>query len=87
MDKSTASETVLTMDSSGREARDVLTEILHHGAQQMLAAAIENEMAAYKGVPRSGRLLYATRSLAARAVPARHRGGYVHLSTTGPGYL
>jgi len=47
MDKTTASETVLTMDSSGREARDVLTEILHHGAQQMLAAAIENEVAEY----------------------------------------
>jgi len=47
MDKTTASETVLTMDSSGREARDVLTEILHRGAQQMLAAAIENEVAEY----------------------------------------
>jgi len=47
MDKSTASETVLAMDSSGRQARDVLTEILHHGAQKMLAAAIENEVAEY----------------------------------------
>ena len=54
MDRTTASETVLTMDlsageadSSGQQARDVLTEILHHGAQQMLAAAIENEVAAY----------------------------------------
>ncbi len=46
-DKITASETVLTMDSSGRQARDVLTEILHHGAEQMLAAAIENEVAEY----------------------------------------
>jgi transposase-like protein len=35
------------MDSLGREARDVLTEILHRGAQQMLAAAIENEVAEY----------------------------------------
>jgi len=49
MDKSTASETVLTMDSSGHEARDVLTEILHQGAQQMLATAIENEVAEYIG--------------------------------------
>jgi putative transposase len=47
MDKTTASETVLAMDSSGGEARDVLTEILHHGAQQMLATAIENEVAEY----------------------------------------
>ena len=47
MDKTTASETVLTSDSSGREARGVLTEILHHGTQQMLAAAIENEVAEY----------------------------------------
>ena len=35
------------MDSSGREARDVLTEILRHGAQQMLASAIETEVAEY----------------------------------------
>lgn len=54
MDKTTASETVLAMDlsageadSSGREARDVLTEILRRGAQQMLATAIENEVAEY----------------------------------------
>ena len=47
MDKTTASETVLTMDSSGGEARDVLTEILRRGAQQMLATAIENEVAEY----------------------------------------
>ena len=37
----------MTVDSSGQEARDVLTEILHRGAQQMLAAAIENEVAEY----------------------------------------
>jgi len=47
MDKTTASDTVLAMDSSGREARDVLTEILRRGAQQMLATAIENEVAEY----------------------------------------
>jgi len=35
------------MDSSGQEARDVLTEVLRHGAQQMLAAAIQNEVAEY----------------------------------------
>ena len=47
MQQSTTMDTVLTMDSSGHEARDVLTEILRHGAQQMLAAAIENEVAEY----------------------------------------
>ena len=47
MEQTTTSETVLTMDSSGQEARDVLTEILLDGAQQMLAAAIENEVAEY----------------------------------------
>ena len=47
MSKPTASETVLAMDCSGREARDVLTEILRRGAQQMLTAAIENEVAEY----------------------------------------
>ena len=47
MDKSTSSETVLAMDSSGREARDVLTEILRRGAQEMLATAIEHEVAEY----------------------------------------
>ena len=54
MQETTSSNTVLTMDlstnqadSSGQEARDVLTEILRNGAQQMLAAAIENEVAEY----------------------------------------
>jgi putative transposase len=47
MKKDTTTDSVLTMDSSGREARDVLTEILHHGAQKMLAAAIETEVAEY----------------------------------------
>jgi len=54
MQESTSSNTVLAMDlsadqadSSGREARDVLTEILRNGAQQMLAAAIENEVTEY----------------------------------------
>ena len=47
MRQTTTSETVLTMDSSGQEARDVLTEVLRHGAQQMLAAAIQNEVAEY----------------------------------------
>ena len=45
MEQTTTSETVLKMDSSGQEARDVLREILWQGAQQMLAAAIENEVA------------------------------------------
>lgn len=35
------------MDCSGREARDVLAEILQCGAQRMLAAAIEHEVAEY----------------------------------------
>jgi transposase-like protein len=35
------------MDSSGQEARDVLTAILRQGAQRMLAEAIENEVAEY----------------------------------------
>ena len=47
MHQSTTTDTALTMDSSGRQARDVLTEILRHGAQQMLATAIENEVAEY----------------------------------------
>lgn len=47
MEQTTTSDSGLTMDSSGQEARDVLTEILRHGAQQMLAAAIENEVAEY----------------------------------------
>jgi len=47
MKKDTTTDSVLTMDSSGREARDVLSAILHHGAQQMLAAAIENEVDEY----------------------------------------
>jgi len=47
MQQTIVSETVLAMDSSGRQARDVLTEILRQGAQQMLAEAIENEVAEY----------------------------------------
>jgi len=47
MQESTTTDTVLTMDSSGCEVRDVLTEILRHGAQRMLATAIENEVAEY----------------------------------------
>ena len=47
MQESTTTQTALAMDSSGRQARDVLAEILRHGAQQMLAAAIENEVAEY----------------------------------------
>ena len=47
MRQSTTTDTILTMDSSGRESRDVLTEILRHGAQRMLATAIENEVAEY----------------------------------------
>ena len=49
MQQSTTTDTVLTMDSSGQEARDVLTEILRQGAQRMLATAIENEVAEYIG--------------------------------------
>lgn len=47
MRQSTTTDTALAMDSSGQQARDVLTEILRHGAQQMLAAAIENEVGEY----------------------------------------
>ena len=47
MQQNTTSDPTLTMASSGQEARDVLTEILHRGAQQMLAAAIDNEVAEY----------------------------------------
>lgn len=54
MQQDTTSQTVLTMGSSAgsaegfeAQARDVLTEILRCGAQQMLAAAIENEVAEY----------------------------------------
>ena len=47
MQQGTTMDAALTMDSSGHEARDVLTEILRHGAQQMLAAAIEEEVAEY----------------------------------------
>jgi transposase-like protein len=48
MHNTTATDTALAMDSSGQETpRDVLTEILRRGAQQMLAAAIENEVAEY----------------------------------------
>ena len=35
------------MDSSGRQAVDALTEILRHGARQMLATAIEHEVDEY----------------------------------------
>ncbi len=54
MEQSTTPDTVLAMglaagqsDSSGQQARDVLTEILRHGAQRMLAEAIGNEVAQY----------------------------------------
>ncbi len=47
MQETTTSETVLTMDSSGHEARDTLTEILRHGARRMLAQAIEQEVDEY----------------------------------------
>jgi len=47
MQQTTTYETVLAMDSSGQEARDVLTDILRQGAQRMLATAIENEVAEY----------------------------------------
>ena len=47
MQQPTTSETVLAMDSPGREARDVLTEVLRQGARRMLAEAIENEVAEY----------------------------------------
>ena len=49
MQQTMTSETVLTMDSSGQETRDVLSEILRNGAQHMLAAAVENEVAEYIG--------------------------------------
>ena len=49
MQQTMTSETVLTMDSSAQETRDVLSEILRNGAQHMLAAAVENEVAEYIG--------------------------------------
>jgi transposase-like protein len=47
MQQTTAFETVLAMDSPGQEARDVLTEVLRHGARRMLAEAVESEVAEY----------------------------------------
>ena len=47
MQQNTTTDTVLAIDSSGQEARDVLTEILRNGARQMLATAIENEVDEY----------------------------------------
>ncbi len=47
MRQSTTTEPVLTMDSSCQPAVDVLTEILRHGARQMLATAIEHEVDEY----------------------------------------
>ena len=48
MDKRTATDTTLAMDSSDTgQARDVLSEILRQGAQRMLAEAVENEVAEY----------------------------------------
>jgi len=47
MQQTTTIETGLAMDSPGREARDVLTEVLRHGARRMLAEAIENEVDEY----------------------------------------
>lgn len=47
MQQNTTTDAVFAMNSSGQEARDVLTEILRHGARQMLATAIENEVDEY----------------------------------------
>ena len=47
MQQTTTFEAPLTRDSSDHEARDVLTAILRHGAQRMLARAIENEVGEY----------------------------------------
>ena len=47
MHQTTTTDTVLAMESSGAESRDVLTEILREGAQRMLVEAIENEVAEY----------------------------------------
>ena len=47
MQQSTIIDSVLTSNSSSQEARDVLTEILRHGARQMLAVAIDNEVEEY----------------------------------------
>lgn len=48
MQKNTTSNSVLTMESfSSQPPQDVLTAILRQGAQQMLAIAIENEVAEY----------------------------------------
>ncbi len=47
MDKTTLSETVVTVDFPKQETKDVLMEILRCGARQMLTAAIEGEVAEY----------------------------------------
>ena len=47
MQESTTSDGVLAMDCPGQAARDVLTEVLRHGARRMLTQAIENEVAEY----------------------------------------
>jgi transposase-like protein len=47
MEETIVCESVLTVDSGGRAARDVLTELLRCGAQRMLAEAVEQEVAEY----------------------------------------
>ena len=47
MQETTRSDDVVEVDSTGREARDVLTEVLRQGARRMLAEAVENEVAEY----------------------------------------
>ena len=47
MQETTRSDDVVEVDSTGREARDVLTEVLRQGARRMLAEAVEKEVAEY----------------------------------------
>jgi len=47
MQQNTMTDTVLAIDSSDNQPRDVLTDILRNGARQMLATAIENEVDEY----------------------------------------
>jgi putative transposase len=47
MAETEGSEKVLSIDAGGESPRDVLTEVLRQGAQQLLSAAIENEVAEY----------------------------------------
>ena len=78
MQQHTTHDRILTSNSSSQEARDILTEILRHGAQKMLATAIEK--AKY---PKAVECLRKDREvlLTFYDFPAEH---WVHLRTTNP---